>query len=224
MSRARAAVALGRASWSTAAGSAPQRWSASKGCASPHRCGLLDAAGTEPPEVVAAAVREAEYLRLVDLRVLAAVTGRPGAATLRELARDVLPVRGELREELERRFAEFLRARRFAVADVNRGFRLRSPAQKVVLDVVWREAGLAVELDGRRAHDTARAFEADRLRDRRVAVQLGLQVVRVTWRQLHDEPDALADDLASLYARGVAARTAGGARQSAGQARRPGTP
>lgn len=175
--------------------------------ASPLRA-LLDTAGTDAPEVVADAVREAEYLRLVDLRALAAVSDRPGAALLRGLARELLPVRGELRGELERRFAEFLRGRRFPVADVNRRFRLRSPAQLVILDAVWMEAGLAVELDGRRAHDTARAFEADRLRDRRISVQLGLQVIRVTWRQLRDEPDALGNDLAALYARGLAARRA----------------
>ena len=81
-------------------------------------------------------------------------------------------------------------------------------SERIRLDAVWWEAGLAVELDGRQAHATTRAFDADRRRDRRVAVQLGLQVVRVTWRHLATEPDAIESDLKALYTRGVAARAA----------------
>jgi very-short-patch-repair endonuclease len=76
------------------------------------------------------------------------------------------------------------------------------------LDVVWWDAGLGVELDSRKAHTTAHAFEADRRRDRRLAAQFGLQVVRVTWRQLHDEPDAIEADLKALLARGEHGRVA----------------
>lgn len=170
---------------------------------------LIEVARNEPHDVVAAAVREAEFQRLLDPHALLAdAHGLPGTALLRVLARAVLPIRGELREELERRFGEFLRARGFPVADVNRAFGLHNPVQKVVIDVVWPGAAIAVELDGRRAHDTTRAFEADRLRDRRVLTQLGLHVVRVTWRQLHDDPEALEADLKTLLARGVAARGA----------------
>ena len=48
---------------------------------------------------------------------------------------------------------------------------------------MWWEAGLAVELDGRQAHATARAFDADRERDRRLAAQYGLHVVEL-WGEL----------------------------------------
>ena len=171
---------------------------------------LVDAAASEPPDVVTAAVREAEFLRTLDAAALRdAARGRPGGALLAALAAERLPVAGKLRDQFERRFARFLHLRGFPTAQVNWRVRLRFPDEVVVLDAVYWEAGLALELDGRQAHATAAAFDADRRRDRRLAVQLGLQVVRVTWRHLHEEPDALEADLKALYARGLAARRAG---------------
>jgi very-short-patch-repair endonuclease len=47
-----------------------------------------------------------------------------------------------------------------------------------------------VELDGRAAHAATVAFERDR------ALQAaGSRVLRITWRQLHDEPRSIATDL-----------------------------
>lgn len=167
---------------------------------------LADAALREPELVIRRAVREAGFLRLLDHACLVDVPGRgPGIRLLRSLGRDALPVVGDVHEELDRRIAEFLGERGFPPAEVNLRLQLHGPREVVVLDVVWREAGLAVELDSRRVHATPAAFESDRRRDRRVLAQLGLDVVRVTWRQLHDDRDALDADLKVLYARGVRA-------------------
>ena len=65
------------------------------------------------------------------------------------------------------------------------------------VDCLWREKRLIVELDGRAAHDTARAFESDRAKDRRLCVA-GWDPIRVTWRQLHHDEPELARDLAEL--------------------------
>jgi very-short-patch-repair endonuclease len=63
---------------------------------------------------------------------------------------------------------------------------------------------MAVELDGNATHATRSAFESDRARDRAL-VAGGWRVMRITWRQLLDEPEALTRDLrASLAARPVA--------------------
>jgi very-short-patch-repair endonuclease len=59
---------------------------------------------------------------------------------------------------------------------------------------VWRRERLVVELDGRAFHDTAAAFERDRVRDRSLIAQ-GWRVIRVTWRQLVRSPERLARDL-----------------------------
>ena len=51
------------------------------------------------------------------------------------------------------------------------------------VDVVWRDARVAVELDGRDTHGTAMAFERDRERDR-ILQAAGWRVVRITFRQM----------------------------------------
>ena len=53
---------------------------------------------------------------------------------------------------------------------------------------------MIVELDGRAFHATAAAFERDRARDRRLQAA-DWTVVRVTWRQLRDEPEIVVADL-----------------------------
>ena len=69
--------------------------------------------------------------------------------------------------------------------------------RRIEVDFLWREARVAVELDGYAAHSTRHAFEDDRERDR--LLQLAdFRVIRVTWRQLNREGAALARDLLSL--------------------------
>ena len=65
------------------------------------------------------------------------------------------------------------------------------------MDCAWPDQRLIVELDGRSVHDTADAFEEDRARDRRLEAA-GWNVIRVTWRQLHDSPAELEADLGLL--------------------------
>jgi very-short-patch-repair endonuclease len=62
-----------------------------------------------------------------------------------------------------------------------------------------REQRLIVEVDGHQTHGTRAAFERDRERDRILQAH-GWRVVRITWRQLHDDPDAIAADLLALLA------------------------
>jgi very-short-patch-repair endonuclease len=65
------------------------------------------------------------------------------------------------------------------------------------LDFRWSAARLVVETDGWGTHGTRAAFEADRARDRRLAVE-GWRVIRVTHRQLRDDRDAVAADVRTL--------------------------
>jgi very-short-patch-repair endonuclease len=65
------------------------------------------------------------------------------------------------------------------------------------LDFRWPAALLVVETNGWNTHRTRRAFEEDRARDRRLAVE-GWRVIRITHRQLRDEPDAIAADVRTL--------------------------
>lgn len=62
------------------------------------------------------------------------------------------------------------------------------------IDALWEAERVAVELDSRGVHGTHKKFESDRLRDR-VLVAEGWKTMRITWRQLQDEPEEIARDL-----------------------------
>jgi very-short-patch-repair endonuclease len=159
---------------------------------------LLDLAGVLRPRELERAVNEAEVLRLGDaLSVPDIIDRHPrrhGVRALRAVLADldVSVTRGEL----ERRFRAFLKRRR-----------LPRPAFNVAVlgyevDCLWPEHRLIAELDGRSAHDTRMRFETDRARDRTLLVA-GFHVVRITWLQLHSEPDVLEADLRVLLRPGA---------------------
>jgi very-short-patch-repair endonuclease len=65
------------------------------------------------------------------------------------------------------------------------------------VDFLFRAEKVVVEIDGFAFHSSRRTFEDDRRRDARLAV-LGFRVIRVTWRQLTNEPDAVLVRLALI--------------------------
>ncbi len=65
------------------------------------------------------------------------------------------------------------------------------------VDFVWPEARLIVETDSRTWHDTADAFERDRVRDAQLTAA-GWRVVRFTRRRVRTEPAAVADLVRTL--------------------------
>jgi very-short-patch-repair endonuclease len=68
----------------------------------------------------------------------------------------------------------------------------RSAADKLGLRLI-------VEVDGRAVHTTRHAFEHDRRRDQRLMLR-GWRVARFTWRQVVDEPAAVAVTIGALLA------------------------
>ena len=67
------------------------------------------------------------------------------------------------------------------------------------VDFVWPEAKLIVETDGWEDHGTRVGFEEDRARDAWLLTQ-GYRVVRVTWRQLRDDPASVVATVKTLLA------------------------
>jgi very-short-patch-repair endonuclease len=59
---------------------------------------------------------------------------------------------------------------------------------------------VAVEIDGFAFHSTRDRFENDRRRDARLR-QAGITVIRITWRQLERESEAVIADVAGALAR-----------------------
>jgi very-short-patch-repair endonuclease len=159
---------------------------------------LLDLAAVLPKRQLERALHEAEVRRLTDRlslpTLLERYPRRRGAANLRALLEAKTPP-GITQNDLEELFVEFLDAHRLPRPLLNATLPIRGRMLKP--DCMWPGERLIVELDGRAVHGTERAFEGDRQRDR-ILLAEGWQSTRVTWRQLHGEPAAIAADLRQL--------------------------
>jgi very-short-patch-repair endonuclease len=78
------------------------------------------------------------------------------------------------RSDLEARFIAVIRRRRLPQPEVN------ARVDRFVVDFLWAEPRLIVEVDGWESHRTRSAFEEDRARDARLKL-LGSDVLRFTW-------------------------------------------
>ncbi len=161
---------------------------------------LLDLASVVDERTLERAVNEALVQRVAtdaDLRsTLARSQGRPGVPALRRLLD-----RGEgpalTRSEAEERMRQLLKKGRLPLPATN------VKIARYEVDMLWRSQRLVVEIDGYAFHSSRGAFERDRARDSDLQA-LGFRVVRVTWRQIVEEPEALLVRLAQLL--GSAAR------------------
>jgi hypothetical protein len=162
---------------------------------------LLDMAADLTPTRVAAAVAEAELRRLThplslhDL--LERYPSRRGARTVRELVTDREVGARLTRSELELAFLEFLVRAGLPLPETNVWLAVGN--RWIEVDCVWREQRLIAELDGRATHLTPAAFDNDRARDRSLAAARW-RTVRVTWRHVHGDEQALEADLRTLLA------------------------
>lgn len=156
---------------------------------------LLDLSAVVHPDALRSALRQAEQLRLTDPLSLTDLVERyprrPGLAAIRALLQEASIGARVIRSELEERFQAFL---------INAGLPLPQTNRRIEgyeVDCVWPDQRLIVELDGHAFHSPTHAFEDDRARDRRLEAA-GWHVIRVTWRQLHEEPALLEADLRQL--------------------------
>ena len=150
---------------------------------------LVDLAGTVTPRALDRALERSLILRLFDLReidaALARATGRRGTTTLRRLLTGLADEPAPTRNELERRFLDLVRDTGLPLPVVN------ALVAGYEVDFHWPALRLIVETDGRATHDTPYGFERDRTRDLDLELA-GWHVVRVTWRQVIDQPARVA--------------------------------
>ena len=155
---------------------------------------ILDQAETLQPHELANLVTEFESRRLFDLRALertiARNPGRRGIKPLRAL------LAGYSEPAVTRSEAEKLLLRVCAGAGLPR------PQTNLIVaghrvDALWPEQRLVVEVDSRTHHMTAAAFEDDRRRDADLMLA-GYRVLRLTWRRLRYEPEAVVATLRAL--------------------------
>jgi very-short-patch-repair endonuclease len=161
---------------------------------------LLDLAALLDEHRLARAAERAEALRLTSPTSLATLVsrypGRPGTPALRRLIELDRIQATTSRSKLERRFLSLLEAQGLPRPLVNEEIRL-DETTKVEPDFTWRGHRLIVELDGYETHATRAAFERDRARDRALHAQ-GWRVLRITWRQLHDDAQTIATELRAV--------------------------
>jgi very-short-patch-repair endonuclease len=157
---------------------------------------LLDISRTDAPARVRRLVKRAEFQGLTNATALRAILQRyprrQGRRPLASVVRSKHLGTGTTRSELEDRFLEFLVERRLPLPERNVVLEVRG--HRFEVDCLWRDARLIVELDGRAAHGTDSAFQDDRARDR-VLIAAKWWPMRITWEQLHTEPDALESDI-----------------------------
>jgi very-short-patch-repair endonuclease len=71
----------------------------------------------------------------------------------------------------------------------------------LMVDALWREAQLIVELDGHAAHATPTRVEEDRRRELLLRSD-GYTVLRYTWAQVTQDCDQVVSDLRAALAEG----------------------
>jgi very-short-patch-repair endonuclease len=145
---------------------------------------LVDFAGQSTPDELERAIAEAFALRMVNETELRAAADRApnhaGVAAMRaQLRREGGP--RWTQSEGERRMLELLRSARLPLPKTQEWI-AGWPA-----DFAWLDQRLIVEVDGYQFHGHRAAFERDRRRDQ-AHIAAGYTVIRVTWRQLTEEP------------------------------------
>jgi very-short-patch-repair endonuclease len=162
---------------------------------------LFDLAAIQTERQLERAMNEAKVRRRTSRlslpQLLARYPGRRGAVNLGGLLVSKRPG-GITRNDFEELFVAFLDANGLPRPRLNATLSIRGRFLKP--DCIWDEQRLLLELDGREVHGTEQAFEDDRQRDR-ILLAEGWRSTRVTWRQLRDEPAAIATDLRRLLAR-----------------------
>lgn len=145
---------------------------------------ICDLAATESRDDVMHAFQEGLYRCAVTPRALAAVLEREpkrkGAPVIHALIDDPRMTRSQ-RERLLLKLIDQAQLPR-PLTNVR--------TQGIPVDVLWPAEKLIVEFDGWGAHGHRLAFEKDRKRDQ-ILVAAGYRVIRVTDRQLLDEPLAV---------------------------------
>lgn len=132
----------------------------------------------------------------LDAALRRAPANHPGAAIVRRMLRE--PGSTYERSKAERLMRSLLRQAGLPQPTVN------SRLQGHTADFLWPAHRLIVEVDGYGTHGNRHAFELDRKRDQ-VHIAAGYVVIRVTWRQLTDEPLAVVARLAQALAHRAAA-------------------
>jgi very-short-patch-repair endonuclease len=145
------------------------------------------------------AMKEAEVARLWDrLSLPQLVTRYPahrGARTIRAILQSLTAGDEITKEEMVSLFLSVLDGANLPRPELNRVITVGGRTYEC--DCVWPEQQVMVELDGYAVHGTRQNFETDRERDRILHANEWCPI-RITWRQLRDDPAGVVRDLRRL--------------------------
>jgi very-short-patch-repair endonuclease len=166
---------------------------------------ILDLAAIAPRRQVERALQEMEVQQLTDrlsiADLLARYPRRRGSLVLSDLLDERIADQGITQNDFEELFVSLLDS--YGLPRPRFNADLAVAGRFLSADCLWMKERLIVELDGRAVHATREAFEADRERDR-ILQAAGWKIIRVTWRQLHNQSTAIAADLRRALAQGRA--------------------
>jgi very-short-patch-repair endonuclease len=149
---------------------------------------IVDSAGLLGHRELELALATAEREGLIQAAELAALparyAGRPGMSMLRALLREGAEPHFT-RSEAERRCIDLVRAAGLPRPHAN------VTVGAYELDLFWPEENVAIEIDGYRHHSSRVRFEGDRRKDNWLRAR-GIEVIRLTWRQITRERIATA--------------------------------
>jgi very-short-patch-repair endonuclease len=155
---------------------------------------ILDLAGAEGLSEAELALNEARVQRRVSLASLNEQFSRyprhRGTAALKEATQADA---GFTRSKAERLMLRLIQRAELPRPQAN------THVEGHEVDLVWPSQRLIVEFDGYATHSLRRSFEQDRRRDQHLVAR-GWRVIRVTWRQLNDQPEAVVATLATALA------------------------
>jgi hypothetical protein len=155
---------------------------------------LLDYAAVAPFDRLRHALANADYNQVLDLDALKAVagSGRAGSAKLSTALKRHEPKLARTRSPLERLFLPLCERAGLPLPDVN------VSVAGVLVDAVWHDRRLVVELDGRDNHSSWAQIQNDRAKELTLRAA-GYDVIRYGWVLVEEQSAAVEVDLRAQY-------------------------
>lgn len=161
---------------------------------------IIDIGALGPRRRAEIALDRAETLRVFDLvelnGALAAAGRRAGAGVVRSLLSEYGIGETELEESLEEEFFALLARHGIPRPRTNEWMRIG--AEWIRADFWWPEARLIVEVDGYANHGTRRGFRSDRRRDRNVALNSDIAVLRFEHYEVRNRSAQVAAEVTRM--------------------------
>ena len=139
---------------------------------------------------------DADYGRLLNASAIEAGCGRgrAGSAAVKAALERHLPLLARRRSDLEADFVFLCEAAGIPLPELN------VIVAGVVVDALWRERRLVIELDGAGNHGTPAQIDRDRRNELRLR-QAGLLVLRYSSAQIRQQTDLVVPDVLAAYDR-----------------------